>query len=431
MRSPSPACCSLPAAVAADKVTVLLRSGEKVAGDLEDLNQGTLFVRVSLNDQRKLPIGDVAVIDFVGGASGLPESELSQARGDDHLLVLRTARSCPGVSSTSPGVRDPTVPTKPGCSSSGRPAAKSVACRWPRSDASTWAGTRQRRPDDCLPTREGVQVAANQGWVATGVYVARGQQVTFGTQGEVQLSGDANDLATAAGAKSGRRAAGAPMPGVLAGALIGRIGPNGTPFGIGDQTTAIPMPDAGELFLAVNDDDRNDNQGAFAVTVTPSPVVAAASAAPLASGRHTYEQRLWLGREGERCRPRPASRRRRAAGRRAVTSPPRYAPERYTRRAPHRSTREQAPAMSKQAWQRHVGHHHHIEPPIVEPRVRRDTGAVAVLLAVGHRHDVGLGARTSPCRRGGREGARAVRAQLGGAGANVGDESRAACRPSR
>src|SRR5690606_2686076 len=77
---------TLPAAAAADPVTVMLRSGEKVAGQLEDLENGTLYVRVSRADQRKLPIGDVAVIDFVGGASGLPETELSKARGDEHLL---------------------------------------------------------------------------------------------------------------------------------------------------------------------------------------------------------------------------------------------------------------------------------------------------------------------------------------------------------
>lgn len=260
------------AAVAADKVTVMLRSGEKVAGDLEDLNQGTLFVRVSLNDQRKLPIGDVAVIDFVGGASGLPESELSQARGDDHLLVLRSSTLVPGRLVDISGGEGSDRPDEARLfifrTKSGEERRVPVA-----EVGRVYVG---RYPGSAAPTlpadAQGVRVPANQGWVATGVYVARGQQVTFGTQGEVQLSGDANDLATAAGAKSGRRAAGAPMPGVLAGALIGRIGANGAPFGIGNQTTAIPMPDAGELFLAVNDDDRNDNQGAFAVTVTPSPV---------------------------------------------------------------------------------------------------------------------------------------------------------------
>jgi hypothetical protein len=54
---------------------------------------------------------------------------------------------------------------------------------------------------------------------------------------------------------------------LLAGALIGRVG-NSAPFAIGDQTQALPMPADGQLFLAVNDDEVSDNQGAFAVTLT-------------------------------------------------------------------------------------------------------------------------------------------------------------------
>ncbi len=264
-----------PLAAAADQVTVLLRSGEKVAGQLEDLNRGTLYVRVSLNDQRKLPIGDVAVIDFVGGASGLPETELSRARGDEHLLVLRNSTLVPGRLDDISGGKGSDRPDEARLfifrTTSGEERRVPVGevgrvyvGRYPVA-----ASTGPALP----PNAEGVKVAANQGWVSTGIYVARGQQVTFGTQGEVQLSDDANDRATAAGSKTGRRASGAPMPAVLAGALIGRVGPNGRPFGIGDQTAPIPMPEPGELFLAVNDDDRNDNAGAFAVTVKPAPVV--------------------------------------------------------------------------------------------------------------------------------------------------------------
>ena len=75
-----------------------------------------------------------------------------------------------------------------------------------------------------------------------------------------------NDVATAAGSKSGRKAAGAPLPTAMAGALIGRIG-NGQVFGIGNQTS-IPAPNAGTLFLAVNDDQLSDNAGSFGVEVT-------------------------------------------------------------------------------------------------------------------------------------------------------------------
>lgn len=264
-----------PVAAAQDDVTVMLRSGEKVAGQLEDLNNGTLFVRVSLNDQRKLPIGDVAVIDFVGGASGLPETELSKARSDEHLLVLRTSDMVAGRLVDISGGKGSDQPDEQRMFIFRTTGGEER--RVPAADVGrVYVGRYPRAAGPSLPAdAKGVKVAANQGWVATGVHVSQGQQVTFEAQGETQLSNDANDRATAAGSTTGRRAAGAPMPDVLAGALIGRIGPNGTPFGIGDQTSAIPMPAAGELFLAINDDDRNDNVGALAVTITP-----AAAAAP-------------------------------------------------------------------------------------------------------------------------------------------------------
>ena len=84
----------------------------------------------------------------------------------------------------------------------------------------------------------------------------------------MQLSGDASDVAAPAGSKSGRKATGAPLPNALAGALIGRIG-NGQAFAIGNQTT-VQMPAAGQLFLGVNDDGFDDNQGEFRVDITRS-----------------------------------------------------------------------------------------------------------------------------------------------------------------
>ncbi len=79
-----------------ERATVLLRGGERVAGQFEGIANGVVYVRLSLADQRKIPVGDVALIDFVGGASGLPETELSKARGDDHLVVLKDSSTMTG-----------------------------------------------------------------------------------------------------------------------------------------------------------------------------------------------------------------------------------------------------------------------------------------------------------------------------------------------
>jgi hypothetical protein len=108
-------------------------------------------------------------------------------------------------------------------------------------------------------------VSGREQWTPTGIYVQKGQIITLKTTGEVQLSGDSNDVATANGAKAQRYAARAPLPRVLAGALIGKVG-NGRPFGIGMQA-AIPAPASGQLILGINDDTLNDNQGEFRVEI--------------------------------------------------------------------------------------------------------------------------------------------------------------------
>jgi hypothetical protein len=106
-----------------------------------------------------------------------------------------------------------------------------------------------------------IRVSAKAGWVSTGMRVRKGELVTFNTTGQAQLSDNPNDRAHSAGTP--RTAPGAPIPHVYAGALIGRIG-NGQPFAIGDQTS-VAMPNAGLLYLAVNDDELADNAGEFVV----------------------------------------------------------------------------------------------------------------------------------------------------------------------
>ena len=102
-------------------------------------------------------------------------------------------------------------------------------------------------------------------WSFSGFTVTKGDTLVVTVQGSVQLSDDPTDMATAAGAQSGRRAEGSPLPRELAGALIARIG-NTPPFGVGDQIQVI-APASGELFLGVNDDFLADNRGRFRVRI--------------------------------------------------------------------------------------------------------------------------------------------------------------------
>jgi hypothetical protein len=110
-----------------------------------------------------------------------------------------------------------------------------------------------------------IHVAANRAWTQTGITVRKGQVLQFSSSGQVQLSADPNDTAPVTGQAGRQMTARASLPGVPAGALIGRIG-KGRPFGIGNQTT-IAAPAAGPLYLGVNDDVFTDNSGEFVVVV--------------------------------------------------------------------------------------------------------------------------------------------------------------------
>jgi hypothetical protein len=89
--------------------------------------------------------------------------------------------------------------------------------------------------------------------------------MSFDTTGAIRLSSERGDVATAAGARSGRHAADSPLSNQPAGALIGRID-NGDPFFIGNRRT-VRAALSGRLYLGVNDDYLEDNSGSFRVMV--------------------------------------------------------------------------------------------------------------------------------------------------------------------
>lgn len=248
-------------------VTVQTRSGERIAARLQDVSNGIVFLRTSQNDERRLPIGDVVLIDLVGGASGLPDSELSVAARDEHLVVLRNGSSWTGqfvdVSGgergAAPGTRHLLVFRANG--EERRLDLDQVG----RIYFGNYPYTAAANNTPSAVPAGAIRVAGNASWVPTGIVVRRGDRLSFNVDGQVQLSEDSGDVAIAAGSPRGRKAAGSPLPNDLAGALIGRIG-NSPPFAIGNQTT-VTMPARGELFLGVNDDHVNDNRGEFIVHI--------------------------------------------------------------------------------------------------------------------------------------------------------------------
>lgn len=249
-------------AIAQQSATLVLRSGERIGGELVDMGAGGLTFRVNGRD-RQFPTSQVAVVDFVGGGTNFEAGELDQV--GDGGVVTTGGQTVKGTLYDVAG-RYPLKITIDLPGGGTRDYASTDLKRIYIARPPGSGGVTSNPPQPSTPGASGVRVAANQRWVDTGITVRRGERVRFSASGEIQLSSDGNDVATPAGSRTGRRPSG-PMPQALAGALLGRVGPVQM-FGIGNQTTSLAMPADGRLFLGVNDDNVDDNRGEFQVEVT-------------------------------------------------------------------------------------------------------------------------------------------------------------------
>ncbi len=111
-----------------------------------------------------------------------------------------------------------------------------------------------------------VRVNGQRGWNDAGIDVRAGDTLALNATGTIQMSDDAQDIATPAGSRTGRRAPDAPILNQPAGALLARIGNYG-PIFVGDRRS-ITAPVSGRLYFGMNDDHLADNRGEFTVVVT-------------------------------------------------------------------------------------------------------------------------------------------------------------------
>ncbi len=242
--------------------TLTLRSGEKVSGDLVDLGGVGYTVRVSGNE-RQIPQNDVAVLDFTGGT--MTDADWAKFTGTSQI-VLRNGQIIDGSLYDIGGATPLRLSIRTSSGErelSSNEVARIVIARPENAVATTGVGAIADTP--AVPGA--ITVRADSPWTSTGISVRKGQRVSFTITGEVQLSTDPNDVATGDGAKSGRKAASAPMAAAAAGALLGRVGTNGAPFPLGAGQQSIVMPANGVLYLGVNDDSFGDNKGNFQVVV--------------------------------------------------------------------------------------------------------------------------------------------------------------------
>jgi hypothetical protein len=101
--------------------------------------------------------------------------------------------------------------------------------------------------------------------VDTGIAVRESDRILVEADGSITLSNNGADVANPGGA--GRQAPNAPLPNHPAGALIARIGANGSPIIVGNRQS-FTANSTGRLYLGINDDYFDDNRGQYNVSVS-------------------------------------------------------------------------------------------------------------------------------------------------------------------
>ncbi|HTH03646.1 MAG TPA: hypothetical protein VL882_25395 [Vicinamibacterales bacterium] len=254
--------------LAQERATLTLRSGERLRAELMDLSDAGFTVKVN-GTERRIPANDVAVIDL--GAAAMRDADWEKIPKERQVVILKNGDNVQGrlvdIGGSSPlrmtirtasGDRD--IPSSE--------IAHIILARPSNLTGAPDPGNSGNSSTSGLApaTGAGLRVSPKQAWTATGISVKKDEFLSFNANGDIQLSADVNDVATPFGSKSGRKAPRSPLPNVLAGALIGRIGTTGQPFAIGSGVT-IKMPGEGYLFLGVNDDGFEDNVGEFRVDI--------------------------------------------------------------------------------------------------------------------------------------------------------------------
>lgn len=232
--------------------TLVLRSGERLSGQLVDLGRAGFTIQVGGQD-RQVATNDVVAVEFTGGS---PSNDVrTRLRAGQPVVVLRSGEIVEGrlndVGGTSPLRLSVDTASGPRDFTSNDVAQIYLAAL----------------PSEQSPAASGgaIRVAADQEWVHTGVIVRRGERVTFRASGDIMAGPGAS--AGPAGSPI-LKSPNYPVPTAQGGALIAKVGDPGRPFLVGSNTNPIPMPTDGELLLGINDDGFGDNSGAFSVLVT-------------------------------------------------------------------------------------------------------------------------------------------------------------------
>jgi len=264
-------CLGVVPAVAQVPATLILRSGERIAGDLVDLNAGGFSMRVNDKPRTVRPL-DVAMVQFADPGDLSLDAQKKLAAGQQ-FAVLRDGGTADGRL-VDVGGRRPLRLTfeSPSGATRNLTSAEVAVVYLARPASGQWQAPGAAAAASAVPATPGQRVftvSGSQAWTSTLLIFQAGDMVGFRATGQVRLSPDASDVVPPGGVPRSKVGPNAPLPVAPRGALVGRID-GGQPFMLGAQQS-VRIPANGILYLGVNDDLTSDNGGEFQVTVSILP----------------------------------------------------------------------------------------------------------------------------------------------------------------
>jgi len=267
------------AAAAYTDVTFVMKNGDRVSGTFS-YNHTDHYQIIVNGRERDFPSDNIAMIEFAGGDPSAEEVNRLPTAGDPpelerHTIVLRSGEMIRGKIYDFQGDRIimDMGPNDRRTFSMNDTARLYISAPGSRALFANSNAVANANPNSAVQGgRRGggrgitIDLPGAACWADTGINVVANQAISFTTTGQITLSVDRNDIATAAGSTTGRYSPNAPIPSSLLGALIARVD-NNPAFGIGNQTIPLTMPQTGRLWIGVNDGVCGDNTGAFRVTI--------------------------------------------------------------------------------------------------------------------------------------------------------------------
>ncbi len=247
---------------AQESATLVLRDGQRLVGEVVQMTNEGVTLRTD-NQDRTYPANTVAGIEYVAG----PVTADTRAKLDagKPVVVLRNGSVVEGrlVAVTRDAPRRFSIDTPAGLHAVMSNEVAQVYLTSLPTAVSLKPGA-IAHVVEAGGSLGGIAVPAKEPWTQTSVTVREGEKVRFSATGDIRVNPTTSSTVT--GAASAMSASGYPVRNAAAGTLIARIG-DGQPFVIGGSGQPVTMPASGLLFLGINDDRFDDNNGQFMVMI--------------------------------------------------------------------------------------------------------------------------------------------------------------------